>query len=243
VSPAPSPFARRLPRRPGGTPPGVARPELNRGERALIGRLRTPAAVQAWLNALPYNTERGGETLRSFRGVVRTHSAHCLEAALFAAVVLEQHGYPPLVMSLESQDLLDHVIFVYRTRGRWGSVARSRDPGLHGRKAVFRTVRELARSYVEPYVDYTGRVRGYGLANLAEAMGSYDWRWSDRNVWKVERMLIDWPHVTLPSSTARYRALKARYREYRASHDDRKPLYYRGRDKWTPIPEEFIAPP
>ena len=65
--------------------------------------------------------------------------AHCLEAALFAAVVLEQHGYPPLLLSFESIDRLDHVIFVYKQRGRWGSVARSRDPGLHGRKPVFAT--------------------------------------------------------------------------------------------------------
>ncbi|HEU4688095.1 MAG TPA: hypothetical protein VFS23_07045, partial [Vicinamibacterales bacterium] len=71
-------------------------------ERRVVARLRTPGQVQAWLNALPYNTEVGGETLRSFRGVVRTGTAHCLEAALSAAVVLEQHGYPPLVLSFES---------------------------------------------------------------------------------------------------------------------------------------------
>jgi hypothetical protein len=195
--------------------------------------------VQRWLNELPYNVEREGETLRSFRGVVRTHSAHCLEAALFAAVVLEQHGYPPLVMSLESQDLLDHVIFVYQRQGRWGSVARSRDPGLHGRRPVFHSVRALAQSYVEPYIDYTGRVKGYGLANLAGAMGHYDWRWAAGNVWKVERMLIDWPHVRLRTSIARYRALKKRYRAYRAAHDGRKPVYYRGRETWMPIPREF----
>jgi hypothetical protein len=212
-------------------------------ERALLRRLRTPSTVQAWLNALPYNVEPDGETLRSFRGVVRTNQAHCLEAALFAAVVLEQHGYPPLVMSLESQDNLDHVIFVYRRNGHWGSVARSRDPGLHGRRPVFRTIRGLAYSYVEPYIDYTGRVLGYGVANLAEAMGGYDWRWSFANLWKVERVLIDWPHVKLPTSTARYRALKRRYREYRAANDDRKPLFYRRRETWTPIPAEFTRRP
>ena len=78
--------------------------------------------MQRWLNALPYNTETGGETQRSFRPVARLETAHCMEAALFAAVVLEQHGYPPLVMSLESQDWLDHVIFVYRHATGWGSV-------------------------------------------------------------------------------------------------------------------------
>jgi hypothetical protein len=222
-------------------PPPAPRRALNARERALVRTLRTPAAVQAWLNALPYNTEADGESQRSFRGVVRTQSAHCLEAALFAAVVLEQHGYPPLVMSLESQDHLDHVVFVYRTSRGWGSIARSRDPGLHGRRPVFRTVRELARSYVEPYVDYTGRVRGYGLANLAEAMGSYDWRWTDGNVWKVEQMLIDWPHVRLKSSDARYRLLKQRYREFREANSDDKPVYYEGRDKWAPLPPEFTS--
>jgi hypothetical protein len=216
---------------------------LTQRERRLIARLSTPLRVQLWLNELPYNTENGGETLRSFRPVARLETAHCLEAALFATVVMEQHGYPPLVMSLESQDNLDHVIFIYRERGRWGSVARSRDPGLHGRKAVFASPRALARSYIDPYVDYTGRVRAFGVCNLATAMRTYDWRLSEQNVWKVEQVLIDWPHRKLASSTPRYRRLKRWYREYRATHDDRKPTDYRGREKWTPIPEEFTACP
>ena len=81
-------------------------------ERRLIKRLRTPAGVQHFLNELPYNDEPNGATLRSFRGVDRHGAAHCLEAALAAAVILEQHGYPPLVLSFESIDELDHVIFV-----------------------------------------------------------------------------------------------------------------------------------
>jgi hypothetical protein len=223
------------------TSPTVPSPRepLTTTERRLIHTLRTPAAVQRWLNALAYNVESEGESQRSFRGVVRTQSAHCMEAALFAAVVLEQHGYPPLVMSLESQDNLDHVIFVYRTAAGWGSVARSRDPGLHGRRPVFATLRALAYSYLDEYVDDTGRLRGYGVANLAEAMGRYDWRWTSGNVWKVEQMLIDWPHVTLPSSDSRYRALKRRYRRFRQANGGRKPLFYQGREKWSPLPAEY----
>ncbi len=215
---------------------------FSRRERRLIDRLRTPLQVQRYLNELPYNNEPGGRaTLRSFRGVVHHGCAHCLEAALFAAVVLEQHGYPPLVMSLESRDNLDHVVFVYRSAGGWGSIARSRDPGLHGRKPVFRSPRGLAYSYADPYVDYSGRLLGYGVADLSIGMGRYDWRWAERNVWKVEQVLIDWPHRKLPTSTARYRQLKRWYREYRAAHDDRKPTQYRGREKWMPLPAEFEA--
>ena len=140
-------------------------------ERRLIQRLPTPLAVQRFLNALDYNMEPppGRATLRSFRGVVRHQTAHCLEAALAAAVILEQHGFPPLVLSFESIDQLDHVIFVYRRKGRWGSVARSRDPGLHGRKPVFATPRALALSYVDPYVDFTGGVTGYARGRSAHA--------------------------------------------------------------------------
>ena len=213
---------------------------FTRRERRLVARLRTPFAVQAWLNALPYNQEPGGRaTLRSFRGVVREGCAHCLEAALFAAVVLESHGYPPLLLSFESTDELDHVIFVYRRKGRWGSIARSRDPGLHGRKPVFATPQALARSYMDPYVDFTGRVTGYVVVNIAELMGDYDWRLTDKNAWKVERVLLDHPHRILRSSDGRVDRLRARYRAFRAQFPGRKPVFYRGREHWSPLPEEF----
>jgi hypothetical protein len=221
-----------------GDPPPIA--AFTPRERRLIRRLRTPAAVQRFLNALPYNTEPppGRATLRSFRGVVRHQSAHCLEAALSAAVILEQHGYPPLVLSFESIDELDHVIFVYRDRGRWGSVARSRDPGLHGRRPVFATPRALALSYVDPYVDFTGGVTGYAVVDL-RGLGDYDWRLSERNVWKVERMLLEYPHRRIRSSQVRIDRLRRRYIAFRRRFG-RKPVYYRGRDRWTPIPAEFV---
>jgi hypothetical protein len=208
-------------------------------ERRLIHRLRTPAAVQRFLNELPYNDEPGGATLRSFRGMLRHGAAHCLEAALAAAVILEQHGYPPLVLSFESIDELDHVIFVYRTADGWGSIARSRDPGLHGRKPVFRTPRNLALSYVDPYIDFTGRVTAYAVVDLRVAMDSYDWRLSDQNVWKVERVLLDWPHRPIRTSNRRIAALRRRYRQHMREHNGRKPVYYKHRDRWTPLPPEF----
>jgi hypothetical protein len=209
-------------------------------ERRVINRLRTPLAVQRWLNRLPYNTEPPPDpaTLRSFRGVIRRDSAHCLEAALAAAVIMEQHGYPPTVLSIESIDKLDHVIFVFRHRGRWGSVARSRDPGLHGRKPVFPTARALALSYVDPYVDLTGRVVGYAVVDL-RVLREYDWRLSATNVWKVERMLLDWPHRPIRSSNRRINTLRKRYRAFRKRFPDVKPVLYDGREKWTELPAEF----
>jgi hypothetical protein len=65
---------------------------------------------------MPYNWERQGGTLRSFREVLKRNEAHCLEAALVATVILEQHGYPPLLLDIESVDLLDHVILSFSKR-------------------------------------------------------------------------------------------------------------------------------
>jgi hypothetical protein len=223
---------------PGGSAP--PRPAFTPRERRLIESLRTPAQVQRFLNALPYNTEPPPERakLRSFRGVVRHNTAHCLEAALAAAVILEQHGHPPLVLSFESIDDLDHVIFVYRQRGLWGSVGRSRDPGLHGRRPVFRTARDLALSYVDGYIDFTGRITGYAVVDL-RVLGDYDWRLSEGNVWKVERVLLDHPHRPIRSSDARIERLRARYRAFKAQFPDRKPLYYSRMETWSELPPEF----
>jgi hypothetical protein len=212
------------------TPPSldVFTPE----ERRIIERHRTPEQVHRFLRNLPYNWELQGETLRSFREVVRLKTAHCLEAALVAAVILEQHGYPPLVLSFESKDGIDHVIFVFRRRGRWGSVARSRDAGLHGRKPVFRGIRDLVWSYFDPYVDLTGRITGYQLVDL-RALGNYDWRVATTNMWKVENYLLEIPHRKLRSSDLRYRRLLARFRAYRREHP-RGPVVeiYRDRHRW-----------
>jgi hypothetical protein len=230
-----SPQRLPLPRTDPSTPPALA---LTAAEQRLVNRLRSPLAVQGWLNSLPYNTESGGETLRSFRGVVEHGTAHCLEAALSAAVILEQHRYPPLVLSFESIDLLDHVIFVYRTATGWGSIARSRDPGLHGRKPVFATPRALAASYVESYVDFTGGVKGYGVADL-RVLDRYDWRLSRQNVWRVERLLLDWPHRPLIPSPLRIAAMRKRYAAFRETHGFKPWKYYRGRERWTGLPPEF----
>lgn len=205
--------------------------DFTQAERRVIESLRTPAQVQQFLTAMPYNWERGGGTMRSFREVLKRNEAHCLEAAVAATVILEQHGYPPLLLDLESVDLLDHVVFVFQQKGQWGSIGRSRDLGLHGRKPVFRNLRELVWSYFDPYVDFSGRIKGYGLTNLYE-LGNYDWRFSPRNMHKIEEHLRSIPHRALKSSDRRYQRLHERYKAFKREHPKEQPPYYERQDRW-----------
>ncbi|MDD5544891.1 MAG: hypothetical protein PHX83_17120, partial [Acidobacteriia bacterium] len=152
------------------------RTDFTAAEWKIIQTHRTPQRVQEFLHKLPYNWEKRGETLRTLRQVVRHGSAHCLEGALLAATILEQHGFPPLLLDLESKDNLDHVLFLFHEKSGWGTVAQSRDPGLYGRRPVFRTIRQLVRSYVEPYVDATARITGYGVADLRRLVPRCNWR-------------------------------------------------------------------
>jgi hypothetical protein len=207
------------------------RESFTKQEWRLIQSLRQPAQVQRYFSSMPYNWERDGGSLRSFREVVKRNEAHCLEAAVGAAVILEQHGYPPLLLDIESQDLLDHVIFVFQQDGLWGSIARSRDIGLHGRKPLFRSIRDLTWSYFDPYVDMSGRIKGYGLANLYD-LGNYDWRFSPRNMSKIETHLREMPHRSLRSSDKRYEELHTRYKKYKKRYPDRSPSYYENRSQW-----------
>jgi hypothetical protein len=187
--------------------------------------------VQRYFSSLPYNREKNGPSLRSFRELIKHKEAHCLESAVAAAVILEQHGYPPLLLDLESQDLLDHVVFVFRCDGGWGSVGRSRDIGLHGRKPVYRSLRDLAWSYFDPFVDFSGRLKGYAVTSLYE-LGNYDWRFSPRNMRKIEDHLRAIPHRKIRSSDLRYEKLLARYHRYKKRFPDRSPSYYDSRPKW-----------
>lgn len=200
-------------------------------EWAVIQKFRTPRQVQAFLRGLPYNREAKGETLRTFRQVVRHGQAHCLEGALVAATMLEQHGYPPLLLDIESRDKLDHVLFLFRLQGRYGTVARSRDFGLHGRKPVFRTVRQLVMSYVDPYVDGSGRIKGYGVFDL-RTLRRCDWRLSERNVWAVERALIEFPHQKLRTSDLRHREMLRRFREFKREHPEGPVDFYEKQRFW-----------
>ncbi len=117
-------------------------------ELAVLARLDAPWKIQEYLDNTPYNTDY---QTRSPRRVMRERVAHCSEGAIFAAAALRFHGHPPLILDLRAVDDDDHVIAIYHFRGLVGAVAKSNFSLLRFREPVYRTYRELAMSYFEPY--------------------------------------------------------------------------------------------
>lgn len=177
--------------------------------KKLSSELTNPEDVQKYILSMPYNAEAEGETIRSAEETLKIHTGHCLETAFVAAALLEHQGHPPYILSLESQDLLDHVVFIFKKDGFWGSIGRSREAGLQGRKPAFRTIRDLMWSYYDPYIDDSGRLIGYQVFHLDETQA--DWRYSEKNLWRVQSFLCEEKHIRLNSSNTRYKKLMDRY--------------------------------
>lgn len=148
-------------------------------QRRLLSSLTSPAAIQAFLDEVPYSAE---PVYRCPLRVMQDRLAHCFDGALFAAAALERLGEPPLILELlpnERDD--DHLLAVYRRHGCWGAVAKSNFVGLRYREPIHRTLRELVLSYFEQYYNVAGEktLRGYTVPLDLSVYGERRWQVSD----------------------------------------------------------------
>jgi hypothetical protein len=165
-------------------------------ELCRLRALRTPNYVQRFLDGLPYHH---ANTAWSPRKVLREGTAHCLEGAIFAAAALRVLGFPPLLLDLEAVRDVDHVIAVFRMHGHWGAVAKSNFAGLRYREPVYRSLRELAMSYFEPYYNLLGQrtLRAYSRpVNLAR-FDHLQWMTTEKPVWFIPEYLCHIAHTPL----------------------------------------------
>ncbi len=175
-------------------------------ELRLLRSLSTPARVQSYLEAIHYNSESVIETCRSPRAVLRSRKAQCMEGALFAAAALRFHGHKPLVVDLEADGDYDHVLCVFQERGLWGAISKSRFHSLGFRDPVYRSIRELALSYVPMYNNYRGEktLRRYSRPINLARFDKDNWIAHEGEVWMIPEYLCVVKHYPLfPSATAR----------------------------------------
>ena len=168
-------------------------------ELRILRGLDTPVKVQRFLDGLTYNHERGGPTCRSPRRVLRDRTAQCAEGAFLAAAAFRVHGRPPLIVDLEAERDDDHLLAVYRDRGLWGAVGKSKFAGLRFRAPVYRTVRELVLAYFEDYYNYAGQrtLRRYSRPTSLAPFDRIGWMTSDADLWPVMEHFVGLSHTPL----------------------------------------------
>lgn len=125
--------------------------DFTHAERRILSRLTTPQKLQNFLDDLKYNPGNGMP--RCPLNVLRDRKAHCFEGAVFAAAVMKEMGFPPLLINMYPQPGTDdeHLLVVYRKYGAWGAVSKSNYVGLRSREPIHRNLRELLISYFEGY--------------------------------------------------------------------------------------------
>jgi len=180
-------------------------------ELRTLRALKTPHGVQRALDDMRYHL---GTTAWSPRRVLRERTAHCLEAAIFAAAALRVLGFPPLLLDLEAENDTDHVIAVFKERGHWGAVAKSNYNGLAYREPIHRTLRELTMSYFYAYFNLRRErtLRTFSRpVNLAR-FDDRDWMTTDKEVWFIPEYLLTISHTPLmrPSMAKRLSRLDKR---------------------------------
>src|SRR5215470_14210939 len=172
---------------------------LNKEELRLLRKLSDPEKIQQYLDDLPYNKEKEGETCRSPRLVMRNNTAHCFEGALFAAAALRIGGRPPLILDLAAVRDDDHVIAVYRTNGHWGAIGKSNYSGLRYRSPVYRNLRELVMSFFEHYYNMKGEktLRAYSRPVSLARFDSIQWMTSEEPLWAIPEYLCTIQHTPI----------------------------------------------
>lgn len=186
---------------------------LDHAQRALLDELTTPAAIQAYLDSVPYAPEYRN---RCPLNVLRDHRAHCLDGALFAAMALRRIGHPPVVIDLlpEPGTDDDHVLAIYKRDGHFGALAKSNYVGLRFREAVYRTLRELVMSYFEVFYNVYGAktLRSYTRPLNLRAFDPLNWTWDDAGADAIEARFKTLRQVVLvtPSMVASLSPVDAR---------------------------------
>jgi len=168
-------------------------------EFRILRRLNTPERIQDFVDAIPQNRERGGQTSLSVREVLKQNRAHCIEGAMLAACALWVHGEPPLLLDLKAERDFDHVVALFRRGRYWGAISKTGPPLLRWRDPVYRSLRELAITYLHEYANrrHQKTLRSYAGPLDLRRFDPSVWVSNTKNCWDVGYALEDLKHHAL----------------------------------------------
>ncbi len=174
---------------------------LSEKDFKLLKSLNTPIKIQDFIDRIPTNYEKKGETNMSVARTLRMNKAHCFEGALVAAAALLINGEEPLIMNMEatSEDV-DHIVTLYKRNGYWGAISKTNHATIRFRDPVYKTIRELAMSYFhEWFMDVNGKktLRKFSEPyNLKKQQrnGKAGWITSEEDLWDLADLVHDLKH-------------------------------------------------
>jgi hypothetical protein len=173
---------------------------LTKEELRIFKKLNTPSKIQDFLETIPINFEEKKKTIMSPRYVLREKKAHCFEGALFAAGVLLFHGEKPLLLDLNvDRPDYDHVVALFRRKGKWGAISKTNHAILRYRDPVYTSPREIALSYFHEYFLDNGKkmLRSYAVFDLSAI--KKNWVIDEENLWYIDRVLNRTKHIPILS--------------------------------------------
>ena len=158
--------------------------------------LKNPHGIQKFLDDMQYHL---ADTAWSPRRVLAEQNSHCLEGAIFAAAALRANGYPPLLLDFEAEHDTDHVIAIFRENGDWGAVAKSNYTGCRWREPIHRSLRELALSYFNTYINMRRErtLRRFSAPVNLKRFDRQNWMITDEPVWFIVYHLFEIKHYPL----------------------------------------------
>ena len=150
-------------------------------ELRAMRELHSPAKIQCFLDSISYSAD---PIYRSPLSVLRDRKAHCFDGALFAAAALRLQGHPPRIIDMKAVRDDDHLLAIFKRKGRLGAVAKSNFVGLRFREPIYRTLRELVISYFDSYynMDREKTLRGYTVPLDLRAYDRLNWTSSDEQL-------------------------------------------------------------
>jgi hypothetical protein len=168
-------------------------------ELRFISQFKKPYDIQFFLDSVPYNPNA---ECRSPRKVIAEQKAHCFEGALFAAAMLRELGYKPLILDMMAENDDDHVIAVFNIRDRWGAIAKSNTTALRYREPVYRSIRELIMSYFDFYFNTLGdkSLRSFSRPVNLTRFDKKNWSRSDSDLEYIGDFLTLIPHYPIMES-------------------------------------------
>lgn len=180
---------------------------LNKKEIKILKKLNTPLKIQNFLDSFPINWEKKGETYMSPINTLKAKKMHCFEGALLAATALWINNEPPLILDLKAKGDEDHVVALYKRNGYWGAISKSNHTTLRWRDPVYKTIRELAVSYFNEYLDnkyYKKRLVSFSKPFNLKKLGT-DWITDKEDLDYIAEALDDSPHEKIyPDKNIKY---------------------------------------